>query len=160
MDPNAVYSNQQSPTMPNQVAHMQGVLYNKAIGGVLWPAIVLRQDIAYAIGILSQFIQNPGQTHWEALKWVISYLNTTKDLWLTFGSGSKLLTKGFSDADWAGQKDWHSILGYSFYFGCGAISWSSKRQHIIALSSTEAKYIAQTHAVKEVLWLRGFVDQV
>ena len=112
MDPNVVYSSQQSPTTPNQLARMKGVPYNEAIGSVLWPAVVSWPDIAYAIGVLSQFIQNLGQSHWEALKRVISYLNTTKDLWLTFGGGSKDLTEGFSDADWAGQKDRHSISGY------------------------------------------------
>ena len=160
MDPNVTYSNQQSPMTPNQVACMRGVPYSEAIGGVLWPAIVLRPDIGYAIGILSQFIQNPGQTHWEVLKWVISYLNTMKDLWLTFGRGLKLLVEGFCDADWVGQKDQHSISGYLFFFGQGVVSWSSKKQHIIVLSSTELEYIAQMHAAKEALWLRSFIDEI
>ena len=160
MDPNVTYSNQQSPTTPNQVACMRGVPYNEAIGGVLWPVVVLRPDIGYTVGILSQFIQNPGQTHWEALKWVISYLNTTKDLWLTFGGGSKLLIEGFCNVDWVGQKDQHSILGYLFFFGQGIVSWSSKKQHIIVLSSMELEYIAQTHATKEALWLRSFINEI
>ena len=84
----------------------------------------------------------------------------SKTLWLTFGGGSKYLVEGFSDADWAQQKDRHSILGYAFYFCRGAISWSSKKQHIIALSSTEVEYIAQTHAAKEALWLRGFLAEI
>ena len=83
-----------------------------------------------------------------------------KDLWLTFGGGSKLLVEGFCNADWAGQKDWHSILGYSFFFGQGVVSWSSKKQHIIALSSMELEYIAQTHATKEALWLRSFINEI
>ena len=102
----------------------------------------------------------PRQAHWEALKQVITYLNTTKDLWLTFGGKSEVLTEGFSNADWAEQKDRHSILGYSFYFGRGTVSWSSKRQHIIALSSTKAEYIALTHAMKEALWLKSFADKI
>ena len=61
MDPNVMYSSQQSPTTPNQLAQMKGVLYNEAIGSVLWPAVVSWPDIAYAIGVLSQFIQNLGQ---------------------------------------------------------------------------------------------------
>ena len=117
-------------------------------------------DIAYTVGILSQFIKNPGQSHWEALKRVIMYLNTTKNLWLTFGGGSKSLVEGFSDADWASQKDRHSILGYSFYFGQGVVSWSSKRQHIIALSSTESEYITQMHAAKEAIWMKNFVNEI
>jgi len=61
--------------------------------------------------------------------------------------------EGYCDADWASQKHRHSISGYAFYLGQGVILWSSKKQHIIALSSTEAEYIAETHATKEVLWL-------
>ena len=68
--------------------------------------------------------------------------------------------KGFCDADWAGQKDQHLISGYTFYFGQGAVSWSSKKQHIIALLSTESEYIAQTHAAKEAIWLKNFVSEI
>jgi hypothetical protein len=120
---------------------MRGVPYAEAIGSVLWPVVVSRPDTAYAIGVLSQFIQNPAQAHWEALKHVIVYLRCTKDLWLTFGGRTTTLVEGYCDADWASQKHRHSISGYSFHFGNGAVSWSSKKQYIIALSSTEAEYI-------------------
>ena len=139
---------------------MRGIPYAEAIGSILWPVVVSRPDAAYAIGVLSQFIQNLGQAHWEALKRVIVYLGCTKDLWLTFGGRTNILTEGYCDADWAGQKHRHSISGYSFHMGTGAISWSSKRQYIIALSSTEAEYIAQTHAAKEALWLRSFLKEI
>jgi hypothetical protein len=79
-------------------------------------------------------------------KLLVVYLNKYRDWCL----------KGYCDADWAGQKDRHSISGYSFHLGQGAVTWSSKKQYIIALSSTEAEYIAQTHAAKEALWLRTF----
>ena len=80
-----------------------------------------------------------------------------KDLWLTFGGQSKPAVEGFCDVDWGGQKHRHSISGYSFHMGAGAISWSSKKQHVVALSSTEAEYIVQMHAAKEVLWLHSFL---
>ena len=160
MEPNVHFSVDQCPSTVNQMARMKGVPYSEAVGSVLWPVVVSRPDAAYAIGILAQFIQNPGLAHWEALKRVITYLGWTKDYWLTFGGPSKMLVEGFCDADWASNKHRHSISGYSFHFGCGAISWSSKKQYIIALSSTEAEYIAQTHAAKEALWLRSFIDEV
>jgi len=160
MDPNVHFSIKQCPSTPNQSAWMQGVLYIEAIGSLLWPAVVSRPDIVFAVGILSQFIQNPGSIHWEALKRIIIYLKTMKDLWLTFGGKSKTLVEGYCYADWASQKHRHSISGYSFHFGSGAISWSSKKQHIIALSSTEAEYITQTHAAKEALWLQSFVEEI
>jgi len=83
-----------------------------------------------------------------------------KNLWLTFGGHRKTLVEGYCDSDWASQKHCHSISGYSFHFGCGAMSWSLKKKNIIALSSTEAKYIAQTHAAKEALWMRAFIEEI
>ena len=163
MDPNVHYSINQSPSTTNQLAHMKGVLYSEAVGSVLWLVVVSRPDAAYAIGILAQFIQNTGwarSAHWEALKRLITYLASTKDLWLTFWGCAKTLVEGFCDADWAMNKHRHSISGYSFHLGCRAISWSFKKQYIIALSSMEAEYIAQTHAAKEALWLQSFVDEV
>ena len=160
MEPNVQFSVDQCPSTTNQLAWMKGIPYSEAIGSVLWPVVVSRPDAAYAITTLAQFIQNPGSAHWEALKRLITYLGWTKDLWLTFGGRSRILVQGFCDADWATNKHRHSISGYSFHFGCGAISWSSKKQYIIALSSTEAEYIAQTHAAKEALWLRSFVNEV
>ena len=140
-----------------QVMRMRGIPYAEVIGRVLWPVIVSQPDAAFAVSTLSQFIQNPGPAHWEALKRVIIFLTSTKDLWLTFSGRSKPAAEGFCDADWGGQKHHHSISGYSFHMGARAISWSSKKQHVVVLSSTEAEYIAQTHAAKEALWLRSFL---
>lgn len=70
------------------------------------------------------------------------------------------LLEGYSDADWASQEGRHSISGFSFHFGVGAVSWSSKRQAIVALSSTEAEYVAQTHAAKKAIWLCAFVNKI
>ena len=121
--------------------------------------MVTRPDTLCAVGILAQFVQNPGMVHWNALMCVIAYLNTTKDYWLTFGRGANQL-EGYSDADWASQTHRHSISGYVFCMGDGAVTWSSKKQVVVALSSTEAEYIAQTHAVKELIWLRTILGEL
>ena len=68
--------------------------------------------------------------------------------------------KGFSNADGPSQYHWHSISGYIFTIDGGAVSWSSKKQAIVALSMTEAEYIAATHAVKEALWIQMFLSKV
>ena len=112
------------------------------------------------MSILLQFIQNPGPAHWEALKHVIVFLGSTKDLWLTFSGWSKPAAEGFCDADWGGQKHHHSISSYLFHMEAGAISWSLKKQHVVVLSSTEAEYIAQTHTAKEALWLHNFLREL
>ena len=88
------------------------------------------------------------------------YLGMTKDLWLTFGGRRRKLVEGFCDSDYANQRDRHSIAGFSYHFGQGAISWSSKKQQVIALSTVEAEYIAQAHAAKEALWLRSFISEI
>ena len=93
--------------------------------------VVSHPDMAYAVGNLSQFIQNPGPVHWEALKRVISYLGSMKNYWLTFGGNEKGTIQGFFDADWASQQHRHSISGFSFHFGQGAVSWSSKKQAVV-----------------------------
>jgi hypothetical protein len=160
MEPGVQFSIDQSPSTLNQSGRMRGVPYSEAIGSVLWPVIVSRPDAAYAVGVLSQFIQNPGPAHWEGVKRVINYLGCTKNLWLTFGGGKEAVVEGFCDADWASQKHRHSISGFSFHYGVGAVSWSSKKQNLVSLSSTEAEYVAQTHAAKEGIWLRNFVSEI
>ena len=153
----ATFSTANSPSTPTQVVHMCRIPYAEVIGSVLWPVVISRPDAAFTVSTLSQFIQNPGPAHWEALKCMIIFLRSMKDLWLTFSGRSKLAAEGFCNADWGGQKYRHSISGYSFHMGAGAISWSSKKQHIVALSSTKAEYITQTHAAKEALWLHSFL---
>ena len=160
MESSAHYSIQQSPSTLNQTAQMLKVPYSEAIGSVLWPVVISHPDVAYAVGILSQFIQNPGPVHWEALKRVISYLGSTKNYWLTFGGNKKGTIQGFCDADWASQQHRHLISGFSLHFGQGAVSWSSKKQAVVALSSTEAEYITQTHGAKEAIWIRNFVTEI
>ena len=119
-----------------------------------------RHSTAYAVGIMSQFIQNLGPVHWEEVKRLINYLGSTKNLWLTFGNNTKTLLKGYRNADWDSQAHCHSISGFSFHYGSGAISWSSKKQNIVALSSTESEYVALTHAGKEAIWLKTFVSEI
>ena len=111
MLPGEVFSKDQCPVTPSQHFAMRNFPYAEGIGHVLWPVMVSRPDTLCAVGILAQFVQNPGETHWDALMRVIAYLNTTKDYWLTFGHGASQL-EGYSDADWASQTHRHSISGY------------------------------------------------
>ena len=162
MDLGAKFLKEQCPLTPRQVAKMQGILYAEGIGSVLWPMIILRLDCTFAVSMLAQFMQNPAKIHWEALKRVTVYLGSTKALWLTFGGGplAKPIMKGYCDADWAGQPHQHSILGYLFHLGLGAVSWSSKKQYIIALLSTKSEYIVLAHSVKEGVWLRYLISEI
>ena len=85
----------------------------------------------------------------------------TKHWKLTFGGpGRKLGLEIYSDADGMSQETRHAISGYAFLLDGGAISWSSKKQELVTLSTTEAEYVALTHAAKEALWLWQFLEEL
>ena len=115
-----------------------------------------RLDIAHATGVLAQFGANPGKPHYEALKHVLRYLKGTAHFGLTFGgSDNKTDLIGWSDADWAQDTDTRrSIVVFIFDDAGGYVSWSSKKQPTVALSTAEAEYMAASNATKEAIWLR------
>jgi hypothetical protein len=158
--PGQLLSIEQSPSTSNERLEMTRMPYAEGIGHALWPVMISRPDAAYQIGVLAQFIQNPGKSHWNALKRVMTYLNTTKDLWLRLGGKGNRRPVVYTDADWASQSDRHSVSGYALVIGTGAATWSSKKQSIVALSSTESEYIGQTHVLKEVIWMRQFLGEL
>ena len=80
MEPRAILTKDQGLSATSQNEKMQRAPYAEAIGSILWPAMISRLDIGFAVGIQMQFIQNPTEVHWEALKCVISNLSSTKDL--------------------------------------------------------------------------------
>jgi hypothetical protein len=125
----------------------------------MYAATGTRPDIAYAVSILAKFNQEPGLAHWKALKRVYAYLAGTLDHKLTYGCESHDLL-GYSDADGSMHEERKAISGYAFLINGGAVSWKSQKQEIIALSTTEAEYVAMTHATKEALWLRSFVGEI
>ena len=108
---------------------------------------------------MARFAANPGPAHWEAVKQIFRYLKGTRDLWLTYGKASSPL-EGYTDADGSMAEDHHAISGYAFLIDSGAVSWSSKRQEIVSLSTTESEYVAATHGSKEALWLRSLILEV
>src|SRR5277367_3912864 len=123
------------------------------IGSLMYLSVMTRPDITFAVTTLSQYLESPTTTHLIAVRRVIRYLKGTKHLRLTLG-GREIDLSGYSDADWASQLHRHSISGFAFFLGCGAISWSSKKQPIITLSSTESEYVALTHAAKDIIWIQ------
>jgi hypothetical protein len=142
--------------------------YQRLVGCLLYLAIATRPDLSYYAMWLGQFNATPTRAHFLIAKHVLRYLAGTKLLALCLGSSSPRVPStlsgymqnvGCSDADWASDAvDRKSISGYSFYFQGSLVSWSAVKQKSIALSSTEAEYYAMTHAFKEALWLRTFLE--
>jgi hypothetical protein len=125
----------------------------------MWATVATRPDIAFAVALLSRFMEKPEKKHWEAVKRVIKYLKGTKQLRLTYGTSRTGMT-AYTDSDWGTQSDRYSISGHTFIIDGGAVVWSSNKQHIIALSSAEAEYIATTHAIKEACWIHSFIGEI
>ena len=135
-------------------------LYQSAVGSLMYAMLGTRPDIAFPVSVISRFSANPTKSHWEAVKRIFRYLKGTIKYRLTFRGDVQPLT-GFTDSDWGGDPDTRrSTDGYVFNVGSGAISWSSKRQDAVALSSTEAEYVGHTHATAEAIWLRRLLDEM
>ena len=135
--------------------------YAAAIGSLMYAAIATRPDISHAVQKLSQYTSNYLPEHVTAVKRVLRYLNGRRSLGITYGSNSNPVFYGFTDSDWGQDiNDRKSISGYVFLLAGGAISWSSKKQNSVALSTMEAEYVALAHATKDSLWLRTFVSDL
>ncbi|GLT82258.1 hypothetical protein SLE2022_006580 [Rubroshorea leprosula] len=111
------------------------------------------------MGAISKYMANPGRVHWDAMKWILRYLKDTSSVSLCYRSMEPDCV-GFVDADFAGDRDKRrSTSGNVFIMAGGAVSWKSKLQPVVALSTTEAEYISISHACKEAIWLERLLAE-
>ena len=128
--------------------------YASVVGSIMYAMVVTRPDLVYAVGVVSRYMSNPGQKHWEAVKHILMYLRGTKDSLLTFGSNNATEVEGYTDSDYARNTDSRkSTSRYVFTYGGGAISWRSKLQECTTLSNTKVEYITTSDSAKEAVWL-------
>ena len=150
-----------SPSTVEERNEMQKFPFHALIGSLLYLAIWTRPDLAYHVNALAQFTSNPGQKHWKLGTHVLRYLKETRDLNLTLGATAfPFQLIGYADADWGSSEGRKSITGYLFSLGHGAITWQSKKQPTVALSSAEAEYMALSAATQECLWLRTILSEL
>ena len=159
MDPSIRFSKDQCPQTPEEVADMHKVPYREAIGSLNYCAVATCPDITFPVSLLAQFMENPGCIHWQAVKRIFHYLLGTKDWRLVYGITDQGL-EGYTDADGSSQEHRHVISGCTYLINGGAISWSSKKQELITLSTAKSEYVAATYAAKEALWLRHIIGEV
>ena len=129
--------------------------YQSMVGSVLYASIATRPDISQAVAVVSRYSSNPSEAHLTAVKRVLRYLKGTLDITLKYRKSDKDKVLGFSDADYAGDvDDRHSTTGNLFLMSGGPISWLSKKQPIVTLSTAEAEYVALSTATTEAVWIR------
>ncbi|KAH9688249.1 Integrase catalytic domain-containing protein [Citrus sinensis] len=141
--------------------YMARVPYTSVVGSLMYAMVCTMPDISQAVSMVSRYMHNPGKNHWLAVKWILQYLYGTVDVGLLFKKDCGQQCVGYCDSDFAGDFDKRrSTTGYVFTLGGGPVSWRSILQSTIALPTTEAKYMAATEAIKEVIWLKGLLGDL
>ncbi|KRZ81709.1 Retrovirus-related Pol polyprotein from transposon TNT 1-94 [Trichinella sp. T8] len=165
-DPSIKLPNDMAPSNDDERNQMQLIPYRAAVGSLIFLMNCTRPDISFEVSKVAQFAENPGLTHWKAVKQIFRYIKGTEDLKPVYCSNLKRDKIGiplmenqhqliaFCDSDWAGDADSRrSTVGYIMTFCNGPMAWSSRVQKTIALSTVEAEYMALTEGVKEVKWI-------
>jgi hypothetical protein len=139
---------------------MSRVPYSSAVGSLMYAMVCTRLDISHAVRVVRRYMNNPSKEHWEAIKWILRCLRGIANHALCFG-GSETVLQGYVDSDMAGDKDSRrSTIGYVFTIGGTTVSWISKLKKVVALSTTEAEYVAATESSKEMIWLQRFMEEL
>ena len=134
--------------------------YRRLVGKLNYLTIT-RPDISFAVSVVSQFMQNPRISHWDAVLRIVRYLKGAPGRGLLYKPRGKLEVVGYTDADWAGSvNDKRSITGYCTFLGGNLVTWKSKKQTVVARSSAEAEYRAMAHTTCELVWLRNLLQEI
>lgn len=154
-------SMEQCPENDEERTEMSRIPYSNIVGSIMYSMICSRPDVAHSVSVSSRFMSNYGRQHWIALKWILRYLKGSTNWGILYKKSDfdkENFLIGYCDSDYAANRDNRkSQSGYLFTLFGSAISWKSNLQSVVALSTTEAEYIALAEAVKESMWLRGIL---
>ena len=139
---------------------VNSTLYKQIVGSLMY-LTATRPDIMHAVSVISRYMECPTEIHLLAAKRILRYLQGTKEFGLFFKKGEKSDLFGFTNSDYAGDSnDRKSTSGYVFMLGTGAVSWSSKKQPIVTLSTTEAEFVAATACACQDIWLKKILEEL
>ena len=134
---------------------VEATLFRGMIGSLLY-LTASRPDIVFSVGLCARFQSNPKESHLKAVKRILRYLVGTDDLYLWYPKGGSIELLGYTDADYAGfLVDRKSTSGMAHFLGPCLISWGSKKQNSVALSTAESEYIAAAACCSQLLWIRN-----
>lgn len=135
--------------------------YYKQIVGSLMYLTTTRPDLIYSVSLISRFMAKPTELHLQAAKRILRYLKGTTSFGIMYKRGGSRKLIAYADSDYAGDlEDRKSTSGHVFLLGSGAVSWLSKKQPIVALSTTEAEFVAAASCATQAIWLSRVLEQL
>jgi reverse transcriptase-like protein len=161
LPPGSILDSNMSPKTDSEKKVMNDKPYRSILGSIMWGQLATRPDLSFSVSLLARFQANPGIEHWNALMHVVGYIKNTLDFGLTYSCNSDLSPAAFVDADYGGCRDTRrSMSGYVFMMAGGAVTWSSKCQATVALSTVEAEYVAMSRCAQQMSWMHSWLDEV
>ena len=134
--------------------------YRRLVGKLIYLSHT-RPDIAYAVGVVSRFMHKPQIHHMTAVMRILRYLKKTNSRGLLFRKNDNLDLLACTDADWAGDRDDRkSTSGYFTLVGGNLVTWKSKKQKVVALSSAEAEFRGIAKGITEILWIKRLLGEL
>ena len=134
--------------------------YQRLVGRLLY-LTTTRPNICFVVQVLSQFMQGPKISHWESGMRLVRYIKGCRGQGILLSSEPSTQLEGFCDSDWASCPNTRrSVTGYTIKLGNSLISWKSKKQHTVSISSAEAEYRSMAAAVSEIIWLVGILKEL
>ena len=161
LPPGIILDNDMSPKTTSEREEMKDKPYQSVLGSVMWGQLATRPDLLFSVSLLTRFQANPGIKHWKALMHVVRYIKNIINYGLTYSWDFELSPSAFVDTDYGGCRDTCcSMSGYVFTMAGGAVTWSSKWQATVALSTVEAEYVALSRCGQQMVWMQSWLDKV
>lgn len=134
--------------------------YQRLVGKLIYLTHT-RPDLSYAVSVVSQFMHNPSEQHMSAVNRILAYLKSSPGKGILYSKEGHLDIMGYTDSDFAGSRlDRKSTSGYVSFVGGNLVTWRSKKQNVVSLSSAEAEYRALHHATTELTWLKLLLSEL
>ena len=146
-------------------AEMKGKPYRQLVGSLMYTYCGTRPDVGSNLAKVASFSENPGVRHWVSSKRILRYLKGTRDHGICFrgrlSKGEKVKVVAYCDSDWAQcPDDRKSTTGYVVQLAGGPVVWQCRKQATVAVSSTEAEFVALSEATKDILWMTYMLTEL
>jgi hypothetical protein len=162
MPTGTVLTKEMCPVTSADKNEMRKIPYRELVGSLLYLSTCTRPDIAFAVGRLCRYMDNPGTGHWKAAKHIVKYLKGTRNAGLLYQkTDHEEKLSAYVDADYAEDKDTRkSTTGYIFHLGSCSVAWNSTLQPIVTTSTTYAEYVAMSREAQENAYLRAIMKDL